>query len=48
MKIKEALELLKAHNIWRRYYGEIIKSPKTADPKKLEIAIDTVVNYFNK
>jgi ribosomal protein S27AE len=46
MELKEAIQLLKDHNIWRRYDGEISESPKMTDPKKLGIAIDTVVNEF--
>lgn len=46
MEIKEAIQLLKEHNIWRKYDGEISESPKMTDPKKLGIAIDKVVNEF--
>lgn len=46
MEIKEAIQVLKDHNIWRRYDGEIEESPEMTDPKKLGIAIDTVVNEF--
>ena len=46
MEIKEAIQVLKDHNAWRRYDGEINQSPQMTDPKKLGIAIDTVVNKF--
>jgi hypothetical protein len=46
MELKEAIDLLKAHNIWRRYDGEITESPKMLDPKQIGIAIDVVVNNF--
>lgn len=46
MELKEAIQLLKDHNNWRRYDGEISESPKMTDPKKLGIAIDKVVNEF--
>ena len=49
MKIKEAIQILKDHNEWRRFNS--IDLPKTSDPKmaqprELGIAIDTVVKYF--
>lgn len=43
MEIKEAIQVLKDHNIWRRGEDEELKM---TDPKKLGIAIDTVVNEF--
>lgn len=46
MELKEAIQVLKDHNNWRRYDGEISESPKMTDPKKLGVAIDTVVNEF--
>jgi hypothetical protein len=46
MELKEAIDLLKAHNIWRRYDGEITESPKMENPKQIGIAIDVVVNNF--
>jgi hypothetical protein len=46
MGITEAIQLLKDHNIWRRYDGEIGNSPKMTDPSILGIAIDTVVSEF--
>ena len=49
MKIKQAIQILKDHNEWRRFNS--IDLPKTSDPKmaqprELGIAIDTVVNHF--
>lgn len=46
MEIKEAIQLLKHHNLWRRYNGDIKESQEMVDPKKLGIAIDTVVSDF--
>lgn len=46
MDLKEAIQILKAHNIWRRYNGDMRNSPKMADPTKLGIAIDVLVNFF--
>ena len=46
MKLKEAIQLLKEHNLWRRYDGKIGEGPKMAQPRDLGIAIDTVVNHF--
>jgi hypothetical protein len=49
MKIKQAIQILKEHNEWRRFNS--IDLPKTSDPKmahprELGIAIDTVVKHF--
>ena len=49
MKLKEAIQLLKDHNEWRRFNS--IDLPKTSDPKmaqprELGIAIDTLVKHF--
>jgi len=46
MKLKEAIQLLKEHNLWRRYDGKIGEGPKMAQPRELGIAIDTVVKHF--
>jgi hypothetical protein len=43
MEIKEAIQVLKDHNEWRRGEDETLQM---TDPKKLGIAIDTVVNEF--
>ena len=49
MKIKQAIQILKDHNEWRRFNS--IDLPKTSDPKmaqprELGIAIDIVVSHF--
>jgi hypothetical protein len=49
MKIKQAIQILKDHNEWRRFNS--IDLPKTSDPKMahprdLGIAIDIVVSHF--
>ena len=46
MKIKQAIQILKDHNLWRRYDGKIGEGPKMAQPRELGIAIDTVVKHF--
>jgi hypothetical protein len=46
MEIKEAIQVLKDHNVWRRFDDEKSEGPKMTDPKKLGIAIDTVVTEF--
>jgi len=51
MEIQEAIQILKDHNKWRRFNS--IDLPKESDPKmshprELGIAIDTVVNHFEK
>ena len=49
MKIKQAIQILKDHNEWRRF--NTIDLPKTSDPKmanprELGVAIDIVVSHF--
>ena len=39
----EAIEVLKAHNKWRKG-----KSEKMVSPKELSKAIDTIINYHEK
>lgn len=46
MEIKEAIQVLKNHNEWRRFDDYNSKIPKMTDPKKLGIAIDIVVSKF--
>jgi len=48
MELKQAIEILKNHNVWRRYDGKIKDSPKIANPTELGIAIDVVVKEFEK
>jgi len=43
MNLKQAIEILKTHNQWRR--GALIEQ---ASPKELGIAIDIIVNNFEK
>jgi hypothetical protein len=44
MKLKEAIRILKNHNCWRRW----ITWYTMTTPKKLWIAIDTIVNHYEK
>ena len=49
MKLKEAIQILKDHNEWRRFNSIDLpkkSDPKMAQPRKLGIAIDTVVKHF--
>lgn len=46
-KLKESILILDEHNKWRRN-DEIPNSIPMVDPKELGLAIDYVVNYFNK
>lgn len=46
MELKEAIQLLKDYNHWRRYDGEINESPKMPNPKEIGISIDLVVSKF--
>ena len=43
MEIQEAIKILKKHNEWRRYNGDMLKSPAMPHPTEIGIAIDTVV-----
>ena len=45
MEIKEAIKILKRHNEWRIYDGDIFKSPEIMNPKKVGMAIDTVIDF---
>ena len=49
MKLKEAIQILKDHNEWRRFNSIDLpkkSDPKMAQPRELGIAIDTVVKHF--
>jgi|GEM_PF-1566823 len=50
MKLKQAIQILKDHNEWRRFDGvsdlPIESYPIMAAPRDLGIAIDTVVKHF--
>lgn len=46
MELKEAIEVLKNHNVWRRFDGEIDGGPEMISPKIIGIAIDTVVSEY--
>jgi len=48
MNKKEATEILRHHNEWRRYDGEVGKGPEMTDPKKLGEAIDMVVSAMEE
>jgi hypothetical protein len=49
MKLKQAIQILKDHNEWRRFNSIDLpkkSDPKMAHPRELGIAIDTVVKHF--
>ena len=49
MKIKQAIQILKDHNEWRRFNSIDLpkkSDPKMAQPRELGIAINTVVSHF--
>ncbi len=46
MTVQEAIQILKEHNKWRRS-NEIMPRPMV-NPTELGIAIDTVVNHFDR
>lgn len=43
MTIKEATDILRRHNLWRRYDGPIGEGPEMPNPKAVGDAIDTIV-----
>ena len=46
MTIEEAIDILHAHNIWRRYDWLSLDGPEMQDPTLIGIAIDTVCDHF--
>ena len=44
MELKQAIQILKTHNEWRRYDGKIEDTPKMQSQKEIGIAIDKIVN----
>ena len=45
MNIKEAVELLKKYNLWRRDNNQVHEMP---NPTQIGIAIDAVTEYFEE
>jgi len=45
MELKQAVQILKDHNAWRRDNTSLIPQPMIS-PKELGIAIDVVVNHL--
>ena len=45
MELKEAIEILKRHNLWRRDRNDV-SSIKMEHPKTLGIAIDIIIEHF--
>ena len=48
MNTSEAIQILRNHNIWRRYDGPIGEGPEMVDPVELGQAIDTVCDHFEE
>lgn len=46
MDVKEVIEVLKKHNEYRQYRGDINKSPPMGCPKKLGIAINKAIELL--
>lgn len=46
MELSKAIQILRNHNVWRRYGGPIGKGPKMVDPVELGQAIDTVCDHY--
>lgn len=44
MTREEAIKIVRKHNEWRRYDGEVGKGPEMIDPKTLGEAIDTAIS----
>lgn len=47
MKIKEAVQILKDHNTWRRYEGKIEDTPEMQNPKLIGEALDLLIDYWD-
>ena len=48
-ELRKAVEILKKHNVWRRYNGPIDEAPmEMENPKELGKAIDLIVNYLEE
>lgn len=48
MTREEAIGILRKHNEWRRYDGEVGKGPEMIDPKTLGEAIDTAIQELER
>ena len=48
MELSKAIQILRDHNVWRRYDGPIGEGPKMVDPVELGQAIDTVCDHFTE
>lgn len=48
MELRKAIQILRNHNIWRRYDGPIGEGPNMVDPVELGQAIDTVCDHFTE
>jgi len=46
MELKEAVQILKDYNEWRRDNKSFIPIPRTSSSKELGIAIDVIVNHL--
>jgi len=46
MQLKQAVQILKEHNEWRRDNKSLIPIPRTSTSKELGIAIEVVVNHL--
>ena len=46
MEIKQAIQILKDYNEWRRDNKSLIPIPRTSSSKELGIAIDVVVDHL--
>ena len=46
MELKQAVQILKEHNEWRRDNKSLIPIPRTSTSKELGIAIEVVVNHL--
>ena len=48
MEKKEVIDVLKKHNEYRQYRGELDKSPPMVEPKKLGIAINKAIELLEE
>ena len=46
MELKQAVQILKDHNEWRRDNKSVIPIPRTSSSKELKKAIDVIVDHL--
>lgn len=47
ISLQKAIKILKKHNEWRRYDGDVDKAPEMQKPRDIGIAIDVILKNIN-